>query len=86
VAELTAAADMCRSGFQLATGASRTRCRRSSSFPEYLAVPRLTEVLALAAAGKIKHTITAVKFDGINDRLNALGRGDVVGRQVVVFG
>jgi propanol-preferring alcohol dehydrogenase len=46
----------------------------------------LTEVLALAAAGKIKHTITPVKLEDINDRLNALGRGDVVGRQVVVFG
>jgi alcohol dehydrogenase, propanol-preferring len=45
----------------------------------------LTEVLALAAAGKIKHTITPVTLDDINDRLDALGRGDVVGRQVVVF-
>jgi alcohol dehydrogenase, propanol-preferring len=45
----------------------------------------LTEVLALAAAGEIKHTITAVNLDDINDRLDALGRGDVVGRQVIVF-
>ncbi|TXI57314.1 NAD(P)-dependent alcohol dehydrogenase [Mycolicibacter arupensis] len=45
----------------------------------------LTEVLALAAAGQIKHTITTVALDDINDRLEALGRGDVVGRQVVVF-
>jgi alcohol dehydrogenase, propanol-preferring len=45
----------------------------------------LTEVLALAAEGEIKHTITAVRLDDINDRLEALGRGDVVGRQVIVF-
>lgn len=45
----------------------------------------LTEVLALAAAGQIKHTITTVPLDDINDNLEALASGDVVGRQVVVF-
>ncbi|MGV9213353.1 NAD(P)-dependent alcohol dehydrogenase [Micromonospora sp. RB23] len=45
----------------------------------------LTEVLALGSAGRIKHTITPVKLDDINENLEALGRGDVVGRQVVVF-
>lgn len=45
----------------------------------------LTEVLALAGQGRIKHTVTPVKLDDINDRLDALARGDVIGRQVVVF-
>jgi alcohol dehydrogenase, propanol-preferring len=42
--------------------------------------------VALAAAGKIEHTITTLKLDDINDRVSALSCGDVVGRQVVVFG
>jgi len=45
----------------------------------------LTEVLALADAGMIKHSITTLRLDDINDGVDALGRGDVVGRQVVVF-
>lgn len=45
----------------------------------------LTEVLALAATGEIRHTIAAVPLDDINDKLEALASGDVVGRQVVVF-
>jgi alcohol dehydrogenase, propanol-preferring len=42
-------------------------------------------MLVLAAAAKVKHTITTLRLDDINDRVDALGRGDVVGRQVVVF-
>jgi D-arabinose 1-dehydrogenase-like Zn-dependent alcohol dehydrogenase len=34
---------------------------------------------------KIKHTIVPVKLDDINDNLEALGRGDIVGRLVIVF-
>jgi alcohol dehydrogenase, propanol-preferring len=45
----------------------------------------LQEVLALAGAGQIEHHITTVKLDDINDTLQALGRGDIVGRAVVVF-
>jgi propanol-preferring alcohol dehydrogenase len=45
----------------------------------------LTEVLSLAADGLIKHTITTIVLDDINDTLIALGRGDIVGRAVVVF-
>jgi alcohol dehydrogenase, propanol-preferring len=45
----------------------------------------LTEVLALADEGLIKHTIVPVKLEDINDNLEALGRGDVVGRSVIVF-
>ncbi len=44
----------------------------------------LTEVLSLAAAGQIKHNIVPVKLDAINDNLDALGRGDIVGRAVVL--
>jgi propanol-preferring alcohol dehydrogenase len=45
----------------------------------------LTEVLSLADEGLIKHTITPVKLDDINDNLEALGRGDMVGRAVIVY-
>jgi alcohol dehydrogenase, propanol-preferring len=45
----------------------------------------LTEVLELAGQGLIKHHIVPVKLDTINDTLEALGRGDIVGRAVVVF-
>lgn len=45
----------------------------------------LQEVLALASDGLIKHRITTVKLDEINDTLQALGRGDIVGRAVVLF-
>ncbi|AQT82955.1 alcohol dehydrogenase [Mycolicibacterium litorale] len=45
----------------------------------------LQEVLALASQGLIKHHIVPVKLDDINDNLEALGRGDIVGRAVVVF-
>jgi propanol-preferring alcohol dehydrogenase len=38
----------------------------------------LGEVLSLAEAGRIKH-------EDINENLEALGRGDIVGRQVIVF-
>jgi propanol-preferring alcohol dehydrogenase len=45
----------------------------------------LTEVLALASQGLIKHNIIPVNFDDINDSLEALGRGDMVGRAVVIY-
>lgn len=45
----------------------------------------LQEVLALAGEGRIKHHIVPIKLDDINETLEALGRGDVVGRAVVVF-
>jgi alcohol dehydrogenase, propanol-preferring len=45
----------------------------------------LTEVLSLADEGLIKHNINPVKLDDINGALEALGRGDVVGRAVIVF-
>ncbi|GAA1695232.1 alcohol dehydrogenase [Mycolicibacterium murale] len=45
----------------------------------------LTEVLALAAAGQIKHTVTRVRFDEINETIDAIARGDVLGRAVIVY-
>ncbi|MCV7319296.1 MDR/zinc-dependent alcohol dehydrogenase-like family protein [Mycolicibacterium confluentis] len=45
----------------------------------------LQEVLALASEGKLKHNVVTTKFDDINDSLEALGRGDIVGRAVVMF-
>ena len=45
----------------------------------------LTEVLSLADEGLIKHNINPVKLDDINGNLEALGRGDVVGRAVIIF-
>lgn len=45
----------------------------------------LTEVLALATQGQIKHTVTKVRFDDINDTIDAMARGDVLGRAVIVY-
>ncbi|MEU0499547.1 hypothetical protein [Nocardia sp. NPDC005998] len=57
--------------------------------PKRLPTPRrlldLVEVLSLAEAGLIKHNVTKVELEDINENLQALGRGDIVGRQVIVF-
>ncbi|RUP06544.1 MAG: NAD(P)-dependent alcohol dehydrogenase [Mycobacterium sp.] len=45
----------------------------------------LREVLSLAGRGLIKHRVVQVELNDINDNLEALGRGDIVGRAVVVF-
>lgn len=45
----------------------------------------LTEVLSLASQGLIKHTVKTVSLDELNDNLDALARGDIVGRLVVTF-
>jgi alcohol dehydrogenase, propanol-preferring len=45
----------------------------------------LVDVLSLAEAGLIKHNVTKVKLEDINENLMALGHGDIVGRQVIVF-
>ncbi len=45
----------------------------------------LAAVLSLAEAGLVKHNVTKVELDDVNENLQALGRGDVVGRQVIVF-
>jgi propanol-preferring alcohol dehydrogenase len=45
----------------------------------------LTEVLSLAGEGLIKHNVNKATLEDINDNLEALGRGDVVGRSVIVL-
>jgi len=45
----------------------------------------LSEVLALASQGLIKHTLTPVTLDDVNNKPEELARGDVVGRAVIVF-
>jgi propanol-preferring alcohol dehydrogenase len=45
----------------------------------------LQEVLALASEGLINHHVVPVKLDDVNENLDALGRGDIVGRAVIVF-
>lgn len=45
----------------------------------------LKEVVALAQAGKIKHSLVRVPFKKINEHLELLRDGDIVGRAVVSF-
>jgi propanol-preferring alcohol dehydrogenase len=45
----------------------------------------LSEVLALAEAGQIKHTVTRVRWEDVNETLDAVARGDVLGRAVIVY-
>jgi alcohol dehydrogenase, propanol-preferring len=45
----------------------------------------LSEVMALAAAGKIQHKITSVRFDQINETIDRLREGSVIGRAVMTF-
>jgi alcohol dehydrogenase, propanol-preferring len=46
----------------------------------------LSEVVALAQAGKIKHSLVRVPIEDINENLELLRAGDIVGRAVVTFG
>jgi alcohol dehydrogenase, propanol-preferring len=45
----------------------------------------LSEVMALAAENKIRHSIKSFKFDEINENLDLLRTGDIVGRAVMKF-
>ena len=45
----------------------------------------LQEVLALAQKGKIQHSIKRVRFQDINENLDLLRAGDIIGRAVIVF-
>lgn len=45
----------------------------------------LQEVLALAQKGKIQHSIKRIKFDEINENIDLLRAGDIIGRAVIVF-
>ena len=45
----------------------------------------LTEVMALAAEGKIQHTIKTISFDDINEHIDLMRDNKIVGRAVVTF-
>jgi alcohol dehydrogenase, propanol-preferring len=45
----------------------------------------ISEVMALMAEGKIKHTIKHFKFDEINENIDLLRTGDIVGRAVMTW-
>ncbi len=45
----------------------------------------LSEVMALAAKGKIRHTIKLITFDQINENIELLRQGEIVGRTVMKF-
>lgn len=45
----------------------------------------ISEVLELMAEGKIRHTLKIFSFDQINEQLDLLRTGDIVGRAVMTF-
>ena len=45
----------------------------------------LSEIVALAQQGKIKHTVKTVRFEDINENLALLRDGDIIGRAVITF-
>jgi propanol-preferring alcohol dehydrogenase len=45
----------------------------------------LQQVLALAQKGKIQHSIKRIHFQDINENLELLRAGDIIGRAVIVF-
>jgi propanol-preferring alcohol dehydrogenase len=45
----------------------------------------ISEVLALMTEGKIHHTLKVFGFDQINEQLDLLRTGDIVGRAVMKF-
>jgi alcohol dehydrogenase, propanol-preferring len=45
----------------------------------------LQEVLALAQKGKIQHSIKRIRFQDINENVELLRAGDIIGRAVIVF-
>ncbi len=45
----------------------------------------LSEVIALAQQGKVKHTVKQIRFEEINDTIEQLRTGGVVGRAVVKY-
>ena len=45
----------------------------------------LSEVMALAAKDKIRHIIKTFRFDQINEHIELLRAGEIVGRAVMKF-
>jgi propanol-preferring alcohol dehydrogenase len=46
----------------------------------------LSEVMSFAQAGKIRHSIKRIRFEDINENLERLRDGDIVGRAVIGYG
>jgi alcohol dehydrogenase, propanol-preferring len=45
----------------------------------------LSEVVSLVQQGRIRHTVKTIGFDEINENLELLRSGDVVGRAVIKY-
>lgn len=45
----------------------------------------LGEVISLAAQGKIRHTIKTISFEQVDEHIELLRSGEIVGRAVVKF-
>src|SRR5262249_27904613 len=45
----------------------------------------LSEGMALAAQGKIRHTVKTIRLDQINEYIERLRTGEIVGRAVIKF-
>lgn len=45
----------------------------------------LSEVISLAQQGKIQHTVKTIRFDQINENIDLLRGGDIVGRAVITY-
>jgi propanol-preferring alcohol dehydrogenase len=45
----------------------------------------LCEVIELVKNGKVQHQVERVRLDDVNDVLQRLGTGDVIGRAVIVY-
>jgi propanol-preferring alcohol dehydrogenase len=45
----------------------------------------LREIVALAQQGKIRHTVKKIRVEDVNENLELLRSGDVIGRAVVVW-
>jgi alcohol dehydrogenase, propanol-preferring len=46
----------------------------------------LSEVVALAQSGRIRHSLKKIKLEDVNETLEMLRAGDIIGRAVVTFG
>jgi alcohol dehydrogenase, propanol-preferring len=45
----------------------------------------LSEVMALAQAGKLKHTVKRIRLEDVNEYVDLLRGGDVIGRAVITY-
>lgn len=45
----------------------------------------LSEIIALASQGRIQHTLKLIKLEQINEHLNLLRAGEIIGRVVIKF-